>query len=262
METPKRISFDRIAHLYDRTRAIPEPLLSNTIDTMQRYLDKGERILDIGVGTGRFALPLQERGFQVVGIDISRMMLGIGVSKGTKYLVQGDASFLSFKSKVFHSTLSIHLLHLLPDWKNALAEAIRVTRENLITVTQYWPDEETPYSLYHELISESRQTQKEQVVHESDLPDLVRPQSEEYIGTRKEVLSAEEGIKHLENKIYPSLWDVPKDIHESAIREVRRRLSGRELEVECQLRLLIWKIEDLRRALIEPLGATLQRNPM
>ncbi len=34
-------------------------------------------MLDLGVGTGRFALPLRERGFEMVGVDLSPKMLAV-----------------------------------------------------------------------------------------------------------------------------------------------------------------------------------------
>ena len=38
-------------------------------------LTAGARVLDVGCGTGRHAVPLARRGFRMVGIDLSRGML-------------------------------------------------------------------------------------------------------------------------------------------------------------------------------------------
>lgn len=59
---------------YDRTYAetdayfgAPDPILLDHLDA----LPPGGRVLDIGVGQGRHALPLAEKGFRVTGIDPS-----------------------------------------------------------------------------------------------------------------------------------------------------------------------------------------------
>lgn len=249
MEIPERINFDRVAHIYDETRVIPEPLFTKGLDAMEKHLSKEGRILDLGVGTGRFALPLQERGFNVAGIDISEKMLVIGASKGLRNSMRGDACLLPFKDKVFHSATSIHLLHLLPDWKNALAEVIRATRENLISLVEYWPDEDTPYTYYREFASKLGHGPKHLGLHERDLPDQVKPHIGEIVGSKKETYSADERIERLENRIYSGVWKIPDDVHRKTISEVRKRFGGTEFEVQRDLWLYLWKIDDLKKAL-------------
>lgn len=47
------------------------------VDFLEREIgcDKSKRILDVGCGTGRHSLELSRRGYDVVGIDLSRSML-------------------------------------------------------------------------------------------------------------------------------------------------------------------------------------------
>lgn len=53
------------------------------IDFIESNLDlmAGGRILDLACGTGRHAIPLGERGYEVVGIDLSLPMLQTGLSR-------------------------------------------------------------------------------------------------------------------------------------------------------------------------------------
>ncbi|MEE9490262.1 MAG: methyltransferase domain-containing protein, partial [Thermoplasmata archaeon] len=78
----KRVSFDRIADEYDKTRELPEDAMNSVLDALCEEMPESSGILDVGSGTARFALPLSRRGFSVVGIDISEEMLGISRCKG------------------------------------------------------------------------------------------------------------------------------------------------------------------------------------
>jgi SAM-dependent methyltransferase len=63
---------DRIAEVYDeRTRAL-DP--TDAVTTLAR-LARGGRVLELGIGTGRIALPLAERGVRIEGIDASEAMV-------------------------------------------------------------------------------------------------------------------------------------------------------------------------------------------
>src|SRR5439155_4011909 len=80
---PGRLSFDRVATIYDETRSLAPRamarLLAVLVDELHRKL-----VLEIGVGTGRYAVPLQKSGIRVVGVDISRLMIEFGLAKGLR----------------------------------------------------------------------------------------------------------------------------------------------------------------------------------
>src|SRR5207253_1431659 len=86
-----------------------------------------KRVLEIGVGTGRYAVPLQKSGIRVVGVDISRKMVEIGLAKGLRDVIFADAARLPFKSGSFDVGTTNHVLHLIPDWRDALSEIARRT---------------------------------------------------------------------------------------------------------------------------------------
>ena len=71
--------YDLEALSYDKSRFCSR--LGKHIDRMHKRIvesllnSSGKTLLDVGVGTGRFATWLAERGFEVVGVDISREML-------------------------------------------------------------------------------------------------------------------------------------------------------------------------------------------
>lgn len=63
---------DRIAGLYDELYEEPPP--SSQLDLLES-LARGGRALELGIGTGRLALPLAARGVAVTGLDSSPAMV-------------------------------------------------------------------------------------------------------------------------------------------------------------------------------------------
>jgi 2-polyprenyl-3-methyl-5-hydroxy-6-metoxy-1,4-benzoquinol methylase len=45
------------------------------LEQLQIMLDPGQRVLDLGCGYGRIAVPLAQRGYPVVGLDLSSILL-------------------------------------------------------------------------------------------------------------------------------------------------------------------------------------------
>ena len=130
------ISFDRAAEYYDRTRVRPEALITNLLPLLPR----AGACLEIGIGTGRIALPLVEHGIDVVGVDISREMLKkLFAKRRTLWpqVVIADATMLPFPDRTFSSAVAAHVLHLIPEWRSAVDEMLRVLRpDGLLIATR------------------------------------------------------------------------------------------------------------------------------
>src|SRR5579859_1265503 len=71
------ISFDPVAHAYDHTRGYPPGVEQSIVASLERIARATAQsaFLEIGVGTGRIALPLASLGHDYTGIDISEKML-------------------------------------------------------------------------------------------------------------------------------------------------------------------------------------------
>ncbi|MEA2435366.1 MAG: hypothetical protein QOG54_2823 [Actinomycetota bacterium] len=91
---------------------------------------RGRRALDIGVGTGRFAVPLARAGVDLTGLDLSETMLKqLIVNAGGESLVRlvrGDATALPFPDDTFDASLTVWVFHLIPNWRAAVDELVRV----------------------------------------------------------------------------------------------------------------------------------------
>lgn len=139
MSEAKSVSFDRAASYYDRTRALPDELMSRVVAALVAELPRDGTCLEIGVGTGRIALPLREHGVRVVGVDISREMLRRlfeNAGESPPPVAQADATRLPFVDGAFDAALAVHVLHLIPAWRDAIGEVIRVLQPGgVIAVT-------------------------------------------------------------------------------------------------------------------------------
>src|SRR5213593_3164996 len=130
---PRRtVSFDRAVEYYDRTRSNPESTQRRLTSVLAGELAGRGRVLEIGVGTGRVALPLHAAGVRLVGVDVSTAMMGRLVQKAGGRapfpLVRADALRLPFAPGSFDGALAAHVLHQIEEWPGALLELQRVVR--------------------------------------------------------------------------------------------------------------------------------------
>jgi demethylmenaquinone methyltransferase / 2-methoxy-6-polyprenyl-1,4-benzoquinol methylase len=124
--------FDGVAERYDRTNTI----LSFGRDRAWRKataialkLRPGERVLDLGAGTGVSTVELAKSGAYAVGSDISLGMLGVGRRTRPQVpLVAGDALALPFADASFDAVTISFALRNVVDTAGALTEMARVTR--------------------------------------------------------------------------------------------------------------------------------------
>jgi len=99
---------------------------------------RGKRILDVGCGSGRYAVELARRGAQVVGIDFSKPMVALalqaaeaaGVAPSCQFLV-GDVLGVSFEEP-FDISLAIGVFDYTHDPTPILARMRQLTHLQLI----------------------------------------------------------------------------------------------------------------------------------
>ncbi len=131
------VSFDRAAAYYDATRGYHTGSDARIRDAIVAYTGAGPttRLLELGVGTGRIALPFIRAGFDYTGVDISQAMMDRLTAKladdpqRANYrfqLRQGDITELPFEDSAFDVIIMVHVLHLVADWQAVLREAARV----------------------------------------------------------------------------------------------------------------------------------------
>ncbi len=122
-------NFDRAASFYDDTRGLPEATMDALTDRLAEGLGPAKAVLELGVGTGRVAVPLTERGYAMTGVDISEKMLAVLEAKSSTVEARGaDATDLPFDDSSFDAVLAVDFFHLVAEWRRAVDEAVRVLR--------------------------------------------------------------------------------------------------------------------------------------
>jgi SAM-dependent methyltransferase len=138
MTSSGSISFDDAAGFYDKTRALSPDAAERVTDLLMSELDGRHRVLEIGVGTGRIALPLVAKGVSMVGVDLARNMLVrlIDNAGGTAPfpLVQADATLLPLADRSFDAAVVSWVLHLIGAWREVLAELVRTVGSGVIVI--------------------------------------------------------------------------------------------------------------------------------
>ncbi len=134
------VNFDRAAAYYDATRGIGEDAMARTVELLAPELGQRGRVLEVGVGTGQMALPLRTAGVRVTGVDISAAMLErlIGKARDTDPLpvARADATRLPFRGGAFRAAYARWVMHLIPSWRTALEELVRVVAPGGVVVVQ------------------------------------------------------------------------------------------------------------------------------
>lgn len=122
-----------------------------TMRYIEKYLRPGMRILEIGAGTGRYSHALAQQGYEVDAVELVQHNINIFREKtqpGEKVTIrQGNAKDLSmFADDTYDITLLLgpmYHLYTVDDQKQALAEAIRVTKKGGIICAAYCGNEAT-----------------------------------------------------------------------------------------------------------------------
>jgi len=117
------LSFDRAAAIYDGTRELPAEISERVTQTILGLAPPSRPILEAGVRTGRIAVPLIRSGAPLVGVDLSLdMMQRLRAKHSAALLARADASSLPFPDATFGAVLTVHVLHLVGPWREALRE--------------------------------------------------------------------------------------------------------------------------------------------
>ena len=227
------LSFDRAADFYDQTRPLFEPIATQGIQAILDLVGPTARILDVGTGTGRISVPLIERGADLVGCDLSPKMLRRMVEKRpAARLALADASRLPFPAARFDAALTVHVLHLIAPWREALREIRRVLLPGGIYLNvRTWASsgESIRESMRHfwrrrleargvEVGPPGMRSHEE---FQTELVFLGASRTEQEVVRFSLPFTLREQLDRISSRSFSDAWDVPDDHHAAIVEELR-----------------------------------------
>lgn len=133
------VNFDRAADYYDATRGFPDGVAPKVGQFIAENVPftKNSHLLEVGIGTGRIALPLAPHVGSITGFDISwEMMAKLRQNRTDEpiELAAADAHTMPFADRSFNAVMITHVLHLVPDPARVLEEIKRVIKSDGVFV--------------------------------------------------------------------------------------------------------------------------------
>lgn len=129
---PKIDSFEKYWKAYDAWFERNYSLYKNEVQTLKNLVGNTQNGLEIGVGTGRFALDI---GI-TIGLEPSEKMRNVAKSKGLT-VVDGIAENLPFDNNKFDFAIMVNTICFVDDLSRSFQEAFRVIKDNGFLVVGY-----------------------------------------------------------------------------------------------------------------------------
>ena len=244
------IGFERAASYYDATRGFPPGVGDAVAAGLAEAAGLGptSRVLEIGIGTGRIALPLRRHVGRYVGTDLARPMLDVLREKPTGeeiHLLIADATRLPFAEGVFDAALAIHVLHLVRGWRNVVAELARVVRPGgaiLVNAREHLGDEPL-MTEWNRLREVHGITYRGTAIGVEDDDELAEALARFGFSARASGTAAEwpysvtptRFVADLENRVWSSTWPLPDAPYRAALTDFRAWLDREGIPMDKPL---------------------------
>jgi ubiquinone/menaquinone biosynthesis C-methylase UbiE len=221
------VVFDRAADYYDQTRALPAVTArAQTAQLASRLAEAGGPVLEIGVGTGRIAVPLAGTGIRVIGVDLSDRMLAVLAAKRSAVIAaRASATRLPLRDRSVGGVIACHVLHLIPDWQQAVMEVFRVLRPGGLLLAARGRADGSASQLQHRIrlaagvpdrsagldsLDELDQFIREHGASLRHLPPIPNPS----------VRTAEQFLRRVRDNTYSWTWAIPETARLQAVETV------------------------------------------
>ncbi len=239
------LSFDGLTALYDQTRTFDPLCLGKALDWLEDHFPptQSRTILEPGIGTGRIALPLMERGYRVTGLDISEEMLSVCAAQSQQSgysdrlrCLRADATRLPFSEREFDLCMAVHLFYFIPEWRRALREMLRVLKPGGVLILLHTGfGAEVPHlnTRYRELAQNQDydfsvygvRSTTEVVDYATSLgctSERIEEQSWKWVAR----LRQRDALDYLASRTYSFTKDVPEVVHQNVMDSLRREADA------------------------------------
>ena len=250
------ISFDRAVDYYDETRGFLPGVAEQIRDVILSHTGaaKTTRFLELGIGTGRIALPFLEAGYDYDGVDISIPMMAkldeklsqLAARRNTPHgtarclLLQADVTHpLPLKSASYDILIAVHVFHLIQNWQALVRESHRVLKQKgwLLISTDDWAARDHAPEKHPSDADTEVNEQWNAILHDLGFNrNAARPFNRasdddlraflETLGARTEIvelleyarpaITARQAAARITGRMYSSDWYLPDEIHAQA----------------------------------------------
>ena len=241
MSTNGLTSFDRVAHVYDETRGMPPEVAASVTAGLLAPLGEvsaAPRLLEVGIGTGRIAVPLAAAGVRVTGIDISSKMLAALREKRRDIdVLFAEAAQPPFREATFDAVLFVHILHLVPDAEATIRATLPLVRSGGV-VLYGGSDGPVVQNRADEIITSAK---REIAGVDDEARDATARAQRESLVKAIEVLGGSverrrvvswiqsttvgEMLERQSRRDYSSSWSVPEAAHETFVARLHREFA-------------------------------------
>ena len=209
--------------------------------TLANRLPREARIIDIGAGTGRVAVALASKGFQVVAVDPAIPMLQAMQRKAGESLVPAvaaEGTRLPFRKNSADAVVLARLLYLVEDWQDLLREAKGVLTPGGILFHEWgngdggeaWVQvREKARSLFREagVAAPFHPGARSEVEVDSFLHDLGFHRREQIEAGAGPAITLADFLNRIENGEFSYIWNVPGDVQDFCLPQLRRWCESR-----------------------------------
>lgn len=223
------IVFDRAVDYYDQTRALPDKLHRDLINSFlaSSGITPDARVLEVGIGTGRIAMSVAEHVRRLFGIDLSLEMMTVLQNKLRETprpiaLAQANALSLPFAENTFDVVYAVHVYHLVHNWRDALEDARRVLKTGgRFIVNFHKRDESSPNMVLRKHMRELAQeqgvdTRRPGAQSEQEILDEIlrwdhAPRTVHAMETQDNEVPAAI-LEELDRQIFSETWMIPREV--------------------------------------------------
>ncbi len=117
-----------------RRQTSPDSFTTAVADLLVEVIDASRPVVDVGAGSGQLGQALAARGARMVSLDLSLPMLELVPAELRR--VAADAVRLPVRDGAAGAVLAAHVLHVVPAWRQAVAELDRIAGSKGVVLVQ------------------------------------------------------------------------------------------------------------------------------
>lgn len=239
------VDYNKISKKYDDVRSVDLKLINLFSEEVQ--INEKTKILDFGCGTGNYANKLQRvTGAKIFGVEPSDGMRDKAKEKNSNIdFYKGNHEKIPFENSFFDFIYMTDVIHHVPDIEtmfNEFKRVLKIDGKICIATQSHKQIEKRFYVKYFPStakVDKARYPDIEKIILAGQKEGLEYIKSVIYCDDEL-VRVGEEFVKLVENKGYSMFHLIEEDEYAQGLKQLKRDVKERELELETAGGTLIW----------------------